>query len=494
MNYNVWDYGVVGDGKTYDTDSIQRAIDECSANGGGVVTVNNGTFLIGSIILKDDVELHITSTATLLGSSDLSKYHKDEQAGYEKIGQSLIYASGSKNFAITGSGTIDFQGQLFPNGVEDFRPVGVRFRDCKKIVLQGVLYKNAASFMIHPIHCSDMRIEGIEIYNMVQPNNDGIDLDGCQNVFISNCKITSTDDSIAFKVIEPGQPCSDVVVTNCILSSHCAAIRLGPDALEDIMRVTVSNCVIRDTILNGIKIQESMGADIRDVVFSNIVMDNVAGPISLRLAGWKLGDANEWAVFNDDGWENGRLQNILFDNIRGTGMLTPPKLGISITGTTKCRPKAITFSNIDITFPGSGTKEEGERRNVPDMDRAYPECGIFGVLPGYGLYVHHADGITLNNVRFTYEGEEHRPAIVCDDVSDLEITGLKAQGSNDAELIRLENTRDSRIVNSRVLGESELFLKVEGEQSSSIILDRHHGCVKQDVSITGDAPSDAVIY
>ena len=79
-----------------------------------------------------------------------------------------------------------------------------------------------------------MRIEGLRIENRAQPNNDGIDIDGCQDVLISNCNISSIDDSIALKTIEPGQPCRDVVVTNCILSSDCTAIRVGPDAVTPI--------------------------------------------------------------------------------------------------------------------------------------------------------------------------------------------------------------------------------------------------------------------
>ncbi|MHB1000106.1 MAG: glycoside hydrolase family 28 protein [Armatimonadota bacterium] len=470
MKYDVKEFGAIGDGKINDTHAIQLAIDTCAQNGGGVVVLHNGVFLSGTVHLKSHVELHLTSSATLLGSTDISHYYTDEKVTYRQINTAVIYACGCTHIAVTGYGTVDGQGGSFTAGPNDRRPVGVRFRDCHNIRLEGVLFKAAASFMIHPIHCSQMRIEGIRIYSMVQPNNDGIDLDGCQDVFISNCHIVSTDDSIALKVMEPGQPCCDIVVTNCILSSLCAAIRIGPDAMEDVMRVTVSNCVMRDTNLNGIKIQESMGAVMRDFVFSNIVMDNVGGPISIRLSGWKLGDTNEWAVWNDSNWEKGQLRNVMFDNIRATGMASDPKLGISITGTPNARPQAITFSNIDITFPGGGTVEEGARREVPDLERAYPECGIFGVLPGYGLYVHHADGITLNNVRFTTATEDKRPAFVFDDAEDIEFAGVKAQGHAVESLIRLQNARSVRIINSRILGDADSLVSIEGE-SSDIMVD-----------------------
>lgn len=493
MIYNVRDFGAIGDGAADDTLAIQKTIDFCSENGGGKVVVHNGSFLIGTIHLKSHVELHLTSTAALLGVSDLLHYYVDSQVTFKTLDRALIYAVGCEDIAITGQGTVDGQGAAFKSGPEDKRPVGVRFRDCHKVRLEGVLFKNAASFMIHPIHCSQMRIEGIRIYSMVQPNNDGIDLDGCQDVFISNCNITSTDDSIALKVIEPGQPCCDIVITNCILCSMCAAIRVGPDAVEDIYRVTVTNCVMRDTDLNGIKIQESMGAVMRDMLFSNIVMDNVAGPISIRLSGWKLGDTNEWAVLDDSNWEKGELKNIMFENIRGRAMAKGPKLGISITGCPNARPQSIMFSNIDITFPGGGTSEEGARRDVPDMERAYPECGIFGVLPAYGLYVHHVDGLTLNNVRFTTASEEFRPAIVCDDASDLEISGFKADGHAGESFIRLQNTPNVHISNTRVKGEAEAFLRVEGKNSSKIVIEGIDvGHVKNALDVADDVPADAV--
>ena len=388
------------------------------------------------------MELHLTSTAVLLGVTDLAQYRVDSKVVYKLLNQSLLFAEGCEHVAITGQGTIDGQGKAFRNGEKDPRPVLIRLRDCRNVRIEGVLVKDGASFAVHPIHCQQVRIEGLRIDSRVQPNSDGIDIDGCQDVFISNCNIHSGDDSIALKTIEPGAPCRDVVITNCILSSDCAAIRVGPDAVENIERVCASNCVIRDTQLNGIKIQMAFGVVMRDMVFSNMVMDNVTGPISLRLAGWKMGAGNIWAVFDDSNWEKGELRNILFENIRARVPADQIKSCISITGTPQAKPRAITFSNVDISFAGGGTAQEAARRQVPDLERDYPECFIFGVLPAYGLYAHHAQGITLNNVQFRLEAEDLRPAIVCDDVQHLTVTGFQADGHPNAEsLIRLQDTQ-----------------------------------------------------
>jgi hypothetical protein len=337
--------------------------------------------------------------------------------------------------------------------------------------LEGFLVKESPSFGVHPIHCRQVRIEGLRIDSRANPNTDGIDLDGCQDVFVSNCNIHSGDDSIALKTIERGAPCRDVVITNCVLSSACAAIRVGPDAVADIERVCVTNCVIRDTGMNGVKIQMSLGAVVRDLVFSNLVMDNVTGPISVRLAGWKLGAGNIWAVFDDRDWEKGELRDVRFDNIRARVPAGGVKSCISITGTPRTRPRDLAFSNIDITFPGGGTAEEGARRSVPDLTHDYPEYFIFGVLPAYGLYAHHAQGLSLSNVRFHLENADLRPAVVCDDVDDLDLIGLRADGNTKAEsLVRLQDTRGALVTGTRVGQPIGTFLRVEGAGSRQVVL------------------------
>jgi hypothetical protein len=215
----------------------------------------------------------------------------------------------------------------------------------------------------------------------------------------------------------------------------------------------------------------SFGAVMRDMVFSNMVMDNVTGPISIRLAGWKMGAGNIWAVFDDSNWEKGQLRNILFENIRARVPADRIKSCISITGTPRTKPRGITFSNLDITFPGGGTAQEAARRQVPDLERDYPECFIFGILPAYGLYAHHAQGLTLNNVRFRLEAEDLRPAIVCDDVQDLELAGFKADGHPKSEsLLRFQETEAALLTGIRVLDPLGTFLRVEGDRSRHIVL------------------------
>jgi len=468
--YDVRKYGAKADGRTNDAAAIQRTIDSCSKNGGGIVLLTNGTFLSSGISFKSNVELHIAATAILLGTPGLDKYNLDSNFATGFHIRSFIYANNCHHIALTGTGKIDGQGQLFSSNITYAeRPYLMHLRNCRDVRMQDVFLSNSAVWACWLLQCERVRIDGIHIENLISPNRDGIDIDGCREVHISNCNINTEDDSLAFKVSEKGHPCRDITVTNCIISSRCAAIRFGPDAIDNIENVTISNCTIRNTKLNGIKIQESMGGMIKNITFSNITMDNVRGPISIRLAGWKLEDQHSAPfVINDDNWEKGRVKNILFNNITAT---TPEdNVAVSITGTTKTRPGQITFSNIDFTFTGGGTAAQGARRNVPDLDRAYPEMYIFGDLPAYGLYMHHVTGIVLTNVSFRLESEDLRPAIVCDDVDDLELSSVKLSGSKNAEaVIRLQNSKNIFVHACRTLNPTGTFLRVEGAASTDIL-------------------------
>ena len=241
-------------------------------------------------------------------------------------------------------------------------------------------------------------------------------------MLISNCNIKCTDDAIALKAMEPGQPVSDVVVANCMLSTWCAAIRVGPDAICDIERVTVSNCIIRDTGMNGIKIQQAMGAAMR-IYFANIVMDRVNGPISIGLSGWKTG-ANVWATFDDSRWEQGEISGIRFSNIRANAVRDAArKLAMSITGAGKARPRDIVFSDVEVTFPGGGTLEDAQRRDVPELERQYPGVLTYSErCPATGFMFAMPMISFCTTCDLVTQTPDLRPAIVCDDVRELEAT------------------------------------------------------------------------
>jgi hypothetical protein len=483
---SVHDLGALGDGITLDTGSIQAAIDACAKQFGGIVYFPPGNYLTGTLTLKNNVTLEIGDNAKLLGSTSLEDYPNLGRAeGLHDY--CLINAYGADHITLTGNGTIDGQGAAFPFGTEGFnfedetvapstqsfiRPMLIHFTDCKNVNISKLTLQHAASWCCNLEKCSEMRIDGVHLFNRANQNNDGFDLTYCEDVMISNCHIDCGDDAIALK--EGGQR---IVVTNCIISTRWAAIRIGPEAHGIYRDIAVSNCVIYDTYGSGIKIQEVEGGVMENISFDNLIMNHVTGPISLRLGGY-LG----WKKERKESLPIGVLRNIRFSNIRATvadnayplphevpSFPGEKKSCINITGVEGYFVENITFDGLHITFPGSGTAEDA-RIDVPELRDHYPEYHMFGTLPAYGLYVRHAKGITLNNVVFDYVGEDQRPALVCDDVVDIELVNFRAQGNSTGELIRVKETRQAYIHGCRPLNEVSTFLIVQGNKSQDILL------------------------
>ncbi len=445
MDHDIRTLGAVGDGCAKATAIIQHAIDAAADQGGGRVVLPAGTWLTGTVRLKSRVTLHLEAGAILRGSPDLADYAVDPEQDYAPgiIGPVLIFAKGCDQVGISGTGVIDGDGNSFPKRMDSPRPVLVRFRDCTQVRVRDVTLRDGASWTIHAIGCRQVRYEDLTIHSVLQPTNDGLDIDGCEEVFVRGCSITTSDDAIALKATRIGHPCRDVVISDCRLSSYCQAIRVGPESLADIHRVTASNCVIVDTGMGGICIQAVHGGSIHELIFNGILMDRVSNPISVRLGGWRDGDANVKAWFIDDQhWRKGQVHDILFANIRaripkrfmeGTPkeshtFTANEKTCITVTGTTTTRPQRITFNQVEITCPGGGTAADAARA-IPELDRQYPTPYMFGVPPAYGLFARHVDELTLSGLRFRLVVPDARPAMVAIDVERSNLAGVVADPS-----------------------------------------------------------------
>jgi polygalacturonase len=238
--FNVVDFGAAGDGATMNTAAIQRAVDACAVQG-GTVLIPPGRFLTGSIELKSNVELYIQQGATLLGSTHLADYteHTPALRSYNDafLKHSLFYAERQSNIALRGEGVIDGQGGSFavvsnekPAKYRN-RPFIIRFIDCTGITVEGLVLQNSAMWMQQYLACENVRIRGIRVYNHANKNNDMMDIDGCSNVVISDCIGDTDDDGITLK-----STCEritqNVTITNCVLSSHCNALKTGTESTE----------------------------------------------------------------------------------------------------------------------------------------------------------------------------------------------------------------------------------------------------------------------
>jgi len=462
--YDVGDYGAREDGKTLCTRSIQRAIDQCARDGGGTVYFPVGTFLSGTIYMKSNVTLRLGEGSTLLGSTDLKDYPPTEQAfrSYTDnyTDKSLIYGENIERITITGRGTIDGRGQAF-KGPYKVRPYMIRFIQCRNVTVENVTIRNSPMWVQHYLACDDVRISGITVRSVVNANNDGINIDSCERVIISDCNIRSGDDAIVLKSTS-ARPCRNVAVSNCVLSTRCNALKMGTESNGGFENIVITGCSIYDTRLAGIALEIVDGGTMDRVVVSNITMNKVGAPIFLRLG-------NRARPFKKDMEKPGigALRNITISNIEATGANAT---GCAISGLPEAAIENVTLSNIRLSFEGGGTREDAGRA-IDEKPEAYPEYSMFGRLPAYGFYCRHVKGLKLLNVQLQLAENDRRHALVFEDVKDALIDGLDVPWSPGAgAILRLTDVKGVFIRGCRPPAGTDVFLKLQGAQSEDVVL------------------------
>jgi polygalacturonase len=449
--YNVMDYGAAADGSCKDTIALQKAIDACSYGGGGTVLLTAGIYKSATIELKDNVTLHLESGARIVGSSNLADYRDDIKMFVDAVGHTrgrcLIYAHGAVNIGITGAGVIDGSGAAFKHEdpLHKHRPFLLRMLNCTDVRVCDVQLVNSPAWVSHYLCCKNVTVRGITIKSRVNENNDGIDIDSCSYVRISDCHINTGDDAICLKTTD-SRACHDITVTNCVLSSGCGAIKLGTESVGDMRNISVSNCTLYDVGICGIKIISMDGAELENIAISNITMDRVTGPIFIR-----LGDRGN-TYHSDTQRPAGFIRNVSLSNIiANVETESLASSGIFITGVPAARIDGVSLSDISVTFPGGGL-ESDMGNQIPEMVSDYPEHNYFGTLPAYGVYIRHADDIYLTNIRLRLASIDKRVAIGCDDVNGLTLTQVfgDIERSGKQELL-LENTTGVKILGGNIL-------------------------------------------
>ena len=461
--YNVLDYGAKGDGKTLDSPSINKAIDEAASKGGGTVYFPAGTYLSASIRLKSDISLYVGQGATILAASALDGYKYDpaepnvwgDSLQYQDFGHShwhnsLIWGENLQNISILGPGVIYGKGLLRGgNSAQDGSGnKSISLKWCRNVIIRDVSILMGGWFAILATGVDNLTIDNLKI----DTNRDGMDIDCCVNVRISNCFVNSPqDDGICLKScygLGVARATENVTITNCQVSGFVAGslldgtykrdenrggnggptgrIKFGTESNGGFKNITISNCVF--DYCRGLALEAVDGALLEDITITNITMrDIVNAPIFLRL-GERMRGPKDAAV--------GEIRRVMISNI--TVYNADPKTGVIISGDPGHDIKDIRLSNIKIYYKGGGTAEQAVRE-VPGFEKEYPEPFRFGILPSYGFFIRHVDGIQLNNIEVSFMENDLRPAFVLDDVKNAEFIFVKAQKSEGVPYMSVKN-------------------------------------------------------
>ncbi|HVV45035.1 MAG TPA: glycoside hydrolase family 28 protein, partial [Bryobacteraceae bacterium] len=473
---DVRSFGATGDGTTIDTPAINKAIDSIAASGGGTLFFPAGNYLSYSIHLKSNIALYLDAGATIVaadspangaapapGASYDAAEPNDGDNHYQDFGHShwhnsLIWAEGMENISITGPGRIWGKGLSRGAGREGPRAespgVGnksIALKNCRNVVLRDFSILHGGHFGILATGADNLTLDNLKI----DTNRDGMDIDCCRNVRISNCYVNSPwDDGICLKSsygLGSAKPTEFVTITNCYVSGcfeegtlldatykrfdpaaripHTGRIKFGTESNGGFRNITISNCVFEGC--QGLALETVDGALLEDVTITNISMrDIISAPIFLRL-GRRMRGPKDAAI--------GMLRRIIISNIVCSNSVT--RLGSIISGIPGHEIEDVKISNVTVQHQGGGTKEDAALQPA-EREETYPEPGMFGTMPSHGFYVRHVKGIQFDNIDIQPAKEDQRPTFVLDQVDDADFFRIRTPKVEGVPLFSLTKVSD----------------------------------------------------
>jgi hypothetical protein len=469
--FDVRTFGAAGQRAENATGAFQRAVDACTAAGGGTVRVPPGEYSVGMIQLKDNVTLDVEAGATLFLAQDNALYPRGRRA--------MLFAENASNIGVTGRGTLDGLAQyefvamrgLDPEIAEEIavaRAAGVDMRryyrvgvqtymlilnNCRNVLLRDISILHSPLWNVRLNDCDRVHIRGVRIYSDLEKgvNADGIDIVSSRNVTISDSIIETGDDAIVLKAIgrdgQPARPTENVTVTNCVLVSSSTALMIGTETQADIRHVLFNNCVIRNSNKGfGINVQD--GATVSDVIVSNLTIET-----GRRHWNW-WGSAEMCKLVLKKRTPQSRLgaiRDIVVDSI-----IAHPRGTSTIVGHAERPIENVRLSNVDIAM--------------------LPEDAV-DKRATHGLRLEHVRGLTIRDLSVRWSGDGAEPkwqsALVLSQVSEFDISGFSGRqglvnGTHPA--ILLDRVRDGTIRDARALDGCRRLVHVQGDATADITI------------------------
>lgn len=419
---NARELGAAGNGISFDQNALQKAIDRCAEQGGGIVWLPPGTYLTGTLELRDHVRLHLSRGATILASTNREHFPVN----------ALIHASGVQEVAITGEGMIDGHGSF--TGARDWRHYVILTENCQNVRIEGVSTIHSGSWTQHHIRCVGLSIRRVTVRSLLPGrNNDGIDLSGCEDVKIEGCTVISDDDAIVIKSQLAERVNRNIEVVGNVCHTYRGAFKLGTET-----RGVYENLVCRDLTCYGAKAVELYSVDGSES--SGITVEHVRAHDALVALNIRLG-ARLRPNYFAKGLQRrpGYLRNIRIRDLEATVSSRAWREillehGIPGAEWATARPESaydacisglpgqpvedVLIEGVRVRVPGGvGTVPRAE--DLPERPDAYPHAGNFGLLPAHGLFVRHASRVTLRKAVFETAQPDARPPVAAIDAEGL---------------------------------------------------------------------------
>ena len=481
--YDVMAAGATGDGKTIDSPAINRAIDDAAASGGGTVYLRAGNYLSYSIHLKSKVALYLDQGATIVAADpatggahgyDLAEpkqaWEEYQDYGHNHWHNSLIWGEGLNDVSILGPGLIWGKGLSRGWGAG---PVAenpgvankaIALKNCRNVILRDFSILHGGHFGILATGVDNLTIDNLKI----DTHRDGMDIDCCHNVRVSNCSVNSPwDDGICLKssfALGYARATEMVTITNCLLAGsfeegellkatykrfpadtkvpRTGRIKFGTESNGGFKNITISNCVFDGC--NGLALESVDGAIIEDVTCTNITMRDIVGaPFFMRLGARMRGPA---------GVPVGAIRRVILGNITCTNAALP-KIGAIVAGIPGHPIEDVKISDIMIVHQGGGTESDAQLQ-LAEKEKDYPEPTMFGTTPVHGFFIRHARGLEVHAIKIQTAAPDARPAFLLEDVEGAEFGRIKAAVVAGSPTFSLRNVKDFNIYRSTPVPDS----------------------------------------
>ncbi|HSH10064.1 MAG TPA: glycosyl hydrolase family 28 protein [Oceanipulchritudo sp.] len=515
MEYDVRRFGATGDGVALDSPAINAAIAAAAEAGGGTVRLPAGTYLSLSIHLKSDITLYLDSGARLLAatpSEEIGQYdlpepnvwgdeHKYQDFGHSHWHNSLLWGEDLDNVTIAGPGLRDGAGLLsHPSFRRGPNPIGqgnksIALKNCRNVTLRDFSMLRGGHFALLATGVDNLVVHNLRI----DTNRDGLDIDACRNVRISDCSINSlNDDAIVLKAsyaLGKKRNCEDITITNCLVSGFdpgsmldgtylstidkavdrdgpTGRIKIGTESNGDFRNITISNCVFRRS--RGLALESVDGGVIEDVVISNITMVDVSNaPIFIHLGNRARGP---------EGTPPGAIRRVRISGVSASQ--ADGRFPIILTGLPGHPIEAVTLEGIQVASKGGVSMEDvatqpGNLVNdfflrgdepgvtgprdpyaVPLREAAYPEPSMFGLLPASVLYARHVKDLTVRDLTYSLQTIDDRPLVVLKQADRVTLETVTATPSNSRNVV-LRSVRQFKAY--RFMGMPDRWIEVADE-------------------------------